>query len=61
MRKIPSYIKNTNNFMHKIHNFPVPPNSLLVTMDVKSLYTSILNNEGMTSLEKKYDCRSQKS
>ena len=41
--------------MNKTNNFPVPPNSLLVTMDVKSLYTSIPNNEGIASLKKKYD------
>ena len=54
-REIPSHIKDTNDFMNKINNFPVPPNSLLVTMDVKSLYTSIPNNEGIASLKKKYD------
>ena len=44
-----------NDFINKINNFPVPPNSLLVTMDVKSLYTSIPNNEGIASVKKKYD------
>ena len=55
VREIPSYIKDTNNFVNKINNFPVPPNLLLVTMDVKSLYTSIPNKEGITSAQKKYD------
>ena len=55
VREIPLYIKDTNNFINKINNFPVPPNSLLVTMDVKSLYTSIPNNEGIASVKKKYD------
>ena len=39
--------------MNKINNFPVPPNSLLITMDVKSL--SIPNNERIASEKKKYD------
>ena len=55
MREIPSYIKDTNDFTNKINNFPVPPNSLLVTMDVKSPYTSIPNSEGIASVKKKYD------
>ena len=55
VRKIHSYIKDTNDFINKINNFPVPPNSRLVTMDVKSLYTSIPNNKGIASVKKKYD------
>ena len=55
VREIPSYIKDTNDFINKIDNFTVPPNSFLVTMDVKSLYTSIPNNEGIASVKKKYD------
>ena len=38
VREIPSYIKDTNNFINKINNFPF----LLVTMDVKSQYTVFL-------------------
>ena len=55
VREIPSYIKDTNGLLHKINNFAVPPNSLLVTMDAKSLYTNIPNNEGIASMKKKYD------
>ena len=55
VREIPLYIKDTNDFINKINKFSVPPNSLLVTMDVKSLYTSIPNNKGIASVKKKYD------
>ena len=55
VREIPSYIKDTNDLKNKINNFPVPPNSLLVTMDVKSLYASIPNNEVITSVKKAYN------
>ena len=61
VREIPSYIKDTNDFIDKIDNFTVPPNSFLVTMDVKSLYTSIPNNEGSASVKKKYDHYSNKT
>ena len=47
VREIPSYIK--------IDSFAVLPNSFLVTMDVKSLYRSIPNNEGIASKIKKCD------
>ena len=46
---------DTNDFINNFNNFAVPPNSPLVTMDFKSLYTSILNNEGIVSVKKKYD------
>ena len=44
-----------NDFINKTNNFHVPPNSLLVTMNVKSLYTiySIPNNESILSVKKK--------
>ena len=48
-------IKDTNDFTNKINNFPVPPNSLLVTMNVKSLYTSAPNDEGIASVKNKHD------
>ena len=55
VREIPSYIKDANDFIKKINNFPIPTNSLLVTMDVKSLYASIPNNKGIASVKKKCD------
>ena len=53
--QIPSYIKDTNHFINKVDNFSVPVNSVLVTMDVRSLYTSIPNNEGIAATKKRYD------
>ena len=44
-----------------INNFPVLPNSLLVTTDVKSSYTSIPNNEEIASVKKTYDHYTQKT
>ena len=52
--EIPLYIKDTNDFISKINNVPVPPNLVLITMDVKSLYTSTPRNEGIASVKKKY-------
>ena len=52
MREIRSYIKDANEFINKVNNFPLPSNSLLVKMDVKSLYAFIPNNEGIASLKR---------
>ena len=61
MREILLYIKDTNYFINKINNFSVQPNSLLVAMDVKSLYTSIPNKEEIASVKKKYNHNSKKT
>ena len=61
VREFPSYIKYIDYFINKINNFPVPPNSLLVTSNVKSLYISIPCNEGIASVKKKYDRYSKKT
>ena len=55
VKQIPSYIKDTDHFINKVNNFSVPVNSILVTMDVRSLYTSIPNNEGIAATKKRYD------
>ena len=46
---IPSYIKDTTHFLNTIFQIPtpLPPNTILVTIDVTSLYTNIPNNEGI--------------
>ena len=57
VKEIPSYVQHTTDFLKKINqiNF-VPDNSYLVSLDVKSLYSNIINAEGIkyvkTFLEK---------
>ena len=53
VKQIPSYIKDTNHFINEVDNFSVLVDSLLVTMDVKSLYTSIPSNEGIAATKKR--------
>ena len=45
---IPSYIKDTGHFLKVLRDIPgdLPPNTLLCTLDVSSLYTNIPNEEG---------------
>jgi len=51
--EIKSYIKDTTDFVTKIHNIrDIPNNTLLVTLDVSSLYTNIPNLEGIRACAK---------
>ena len=46
--KLPSYIKDTTQFLNKLCSISATPNdSLLVTLDVSSLYTNIPHTEGI--------------
>ena len=51
--KLPSYIKDTTHFLKKLDDFKeLPPGSLLVTLDVSSLYTNIPHNKGIEACRK---------
>ena len=48
-----SYIKDSNNFMHKIKDFKdIPYNALLVTADLLGLYPSNPHEAGLETLKK---------
>ncbi len=48
-KEIPSYIKDTNNFLEIIFTLgqEANPGDYLVTLDVKSLYTNITQDDGI--------------
>ena len=51
--KRPSYIKDTTHFLRKLDGLKeLPPGSLLVTLDVSSLYTNIPHKEGIETCRK---------
>ena len=51
--QLPSYVKDTTDFINKLDLVKtVPTNCILVTMDVKSLYTNIPHNEGLEATKK---------
>ena len=53
MQFIPSYIKDTTEFINKLASGKtIPPEVLLVTMDVTSLYTNIPHVDGMVACSK---------
>ena len=48
---VPSYIKDTNEFLRKLRGLgQLPPNALLVTLDVVALYPSIPHDGGLDAL-----------
>ena len=50
--QIPSYIKDTKDFLLKISNLgPLPPGSILLTLDISSLYTNIPHRDGIEACE----------
>ena len=54
---IPSYVKDSNDFLKCIFNLnkTLPEKFILITIDVKSLYTSIPNQEGINPSIKHLD------
>ena len=51
-KEIPSYVKNTKDFLKKLDKVKgIPQESLLVTLEVKSLDTNIANNRGLKTVK----------
>ena len=56
--KLPSHIRDTTDFLNKLQRMPMlPPGSLLVTLDVSSLYTNIPHNEGIVACKEALNSR----
>ena len=49
MKALPFYLKDTLQLINELGEIPVEPNTLLVTIDVKSLYTCIPHQEGIAA------------
>ena len=47
MKNLPGYLKDTTQLLQELSQIKIKPNDWLVTVDVKSLYTCIPNNEGI--------------
>ncbi len=50
-RKAKSFIKDTTDSLLEIKDFEVEPGDILVVIDVRSLYTSILHNLGVKAMK----------
>ena len=51
----PSYLKDTTDFINFIEKTRLPPNTTLVSMDITSLYTNILQEEGRNTACEAYE------
>ena len=48
--RIPSYIRDTTHFLNTLKHLEIQNTDLLVTIDVKSLYTNIPHTEGIAAI-----------
>ena len=54
-QKQASYLKDTTDFLNFIEKTRLPKNTILVSMDVTSLYTNIPQEEGITTVCEAYE------
>ncbi|XP_078539298.1 uncharacterized protein LOC144824087 [Lissotriton helveticus] len=51
VKKLPSYIKDTGDFLSKVFDIEWQDDYLFMTLDVQSLYTSIRHQDGLKAME----------
>lgn len=49
--KLPSYVQDTRHVLMQIDNVSIPPDAILASIDVESLYTSIPHPWGLAATE----------
>jgi hypothetical protein len=54
---LPSYVQDTTDYLSKTKQSDLPENTLLLTMDVVSLYTIIPHDEGIEACKEAWDTR----
>ena len=54
VKQLPSHIKDTKDFVQFIEALQIPKDTLLVTLDVSSLYTNIPHDEGTLYAKQAY-------
>ena len=47
MKQLPSYLKNSSQLINELEELNIPENTILLTVDVKSLYTCIPHEDGI--------------
>ena len=50
-----SYLKDTSDFLNKLKQVKINENTLLVTMDVESMYTNIDHESGLAAVKKAFE------
>ena len=55
---LPSHLKDTTDYLQKMESMnPLPSGTILVSMDVTSLYTNIPHNDGIEACREAWDER----
>ena len=52
--KHPSYIKDTFDFTNKVSKIKLPPQAILLTLDVAAMYTNINNVDGLKAIQQAF-------
>ena len=50
-----SYLKDTSDFLNKLKQVKAKENSLIVTMDVESMYTNIDHDSGLAAVRRAFE------
>ena len=62
VKEIPLYVKDTQEFLKKLEKVKnIPQESLLVTLNIKSLYANIPDNEGIKAVKEPYEKYKEKT
>ena len=60
-KALPSYVKDTTDFINKFENVKdISIDSILVTLDVKTLYSNIPNHEGIEAVKETLNNQAKK-
>ena len=61
VNSLPSYLKDTTDYLRKLQESgPIPPETLLVSLDVTSLYTNIPHEDGIRACKEAWEERPAK-
>ena len=62
VNRLPSYLKDTTDYLRKLQESgPIPPETLLVSLDVTSLYTNIPHEVGIRACKEAWEERPVKN
>ena len=60
-KQVKSFVKDTNDFLCKLHDIELPKDAILCTADVVGLYPNIPHDEGLAAVHKALERREDKS
>lgn len=52
---MPSFVKDTNDFINEVKVLSIPNNAMLVSLDVESLYENVPNAEDIANARRPHE------